>query len=71
MIVPPEGVIAIISVKKKFGQNDFKNETEALKNAAKLCRYSTESGEKLEDLFGHGSYAFHRKSTDFYSRVGI
>ena len=58
VIVPPEGVIAIISVKKKFGQNDFKNETEALKNAAKLCRYSTESGEKVRGPF-LGMVAMH------------
>lgn len=46
VIVPPEGVIAIISVKKKFNDRDFKAEAEALKNAAKLCRYTDEQGIK-------------------------
>jgi len=43
VIVPPEGVIAILSVKKQFGQYDFQKEAIALKKAAKLCRYTTES----------------------------
>ena len=43
VIVPPEGVIAILSVKKQFGQYDFQQEAIALKKAAKLCRYTTES----------------------------
>lgn len=47
MIVPPEGVIGIISVKKKFNDSDFENEAIALKNAAKLCRYTNEKGEKI------------------------
>lgn len=43
VIVPPEGVVGIISVKKKFNDPDFSNEALALKNAAKLCRYTNES----------------------------
>lgn len=38
VIVPPEGVVAIISVKKHFYDADIKNECEALWNASKLCR---------------------------------
>ena len=38
VIVPPEGVIAIISVKKKFNDTDFSSEACALRDAAKLCR---------------------------------
>lgn len=37
VIVPPEGVIGIISVKKNLHDKDIKNETIALKNASKLC----------------------------------
>lgn len=46
VIVPPEGVIGIISVKKKFNDRDFANEAEALKSSAKLCRYTNENGVK-------------------------
>jgi hypothetical protein len=38
VIVPPEGVVAILSVKKTLSDNDIKNELVALKNASKLCR---------------------------------
>lgn len=37
-IVPPEGVIGIISVKKTLNNDDIKNELAALKEASKLCR---------------------------------
>jgi len=47
VIVPPEGVVCIISVKKKFNDNDFFNEAVSLKNAAKLCRYTNENGTKI------------------------
>lgn len=47
VIVPPEGVVGIISVKKKFNDNDFANEAISLKNAAKLCRYTDEMGTKI------------------------
>lgn len=46
VIVPPEGVVGIISVKKKFNDGDFASEAEALKNSAKLCRYTNENGVK-------------------------
>lgn len=51
VIVPPEGVIAIISVKKKFNDGDFAKEALALKNAAKLCRYTKEDGNKVRGPF--------------------
>ena len=37
VIVPPEGVLAIISVKKHLNGNDIKNECAALKQASELC----------------------------------
>jgi hypothetical protein len=37
VIVPPEGVIAVISVKKQLRKNDIEVELNSLKNVAKLC----------------------------------
>lgn len=37
VIVPPEGVVGIISVKKHLHDSDIKNEVEALRNVSKLC----------------------------------
>lgn len=51
VIVPPEGVISIISVKKKFNDTDFLSEAKALKNAAKLCRYTDEKNNKIRGPF--------------------
>lgn len=51
VIVPPEGVIAIISVKKKFNDADFSAEAKALKNAAKLCRYTDEKDIRIRGPF--------------------
>lgn len=39
-IVPPEGVVAIISVKKTLTLNHVKDEAEALYKVSKLCKYS-------------------------------
>ncbi len=47
VIVPPEGVVGIISVKKKFNNDDFVSEATALKDAAKLCRYTNENNVKI------------------------
>lgn len=47
VIVPPEGVICIISVKKTLNDIDIKNELEALKKAAKLCRCKNLRGPYL------------------------
>lgn len=38
VIVPPEGVIAIISIKKNLNDSDIFNEVSALKDASKLCK---------------------------------
>ena len=38
VIVPPEGVISVISVKKTLNDNDIDHELKALKNVSKLCR---------------------------------
>ena len=47
-IVPPEGVIGIISVKKHFNDNDIKKECEALWKASQLCRtiYTNDRNDK-------------------------
>lgn len=37
VVVPPEGVLAIISVKKHLNDNDIKNESIKLKQASELC----------------------------------
>lgn len=58
VIVPPEGVVAILSVKKQFGQYDFKNEAIALKKAAKLCKYTTESNKQIRGPY-LGMVAMH------------
>ncbi|MFB2680339.1 DUF6602 domain-containing protein [Shewanella mangrovisoli] len=49
VIVPPEGVIAILSVKKYLNDGDIKKECEALWNASKLCRtqYSNDRKDKV------------------------
>ncbi len=51
VIVPPEGVIGIISVKKNLHDNDIEHEVNALKNASKLCRCINDSGQKLRGPF--------------------
>lgn len=38
IVVPPEGVICVISVKKTLNDGDIEHELTALKNASKLCR---------------------------------
>jgi len=38
VIVPPEGVVGIISVKKNLYDKDIEHEAKALKEASKLCR---------------------------------
>lgn len=47
VIVPPEGVVGIVSVKKKFNDVDFANEAKALKNAAHLCHYTDEKNMRI------------------------
>jgi uncharacterized protein DUF6602 len=43
-IVPPEGVVGVISVKKKLYNREIKNEIVALKEAADLCRHRHRRG---------------------------
>lgn len=42
-IVPPEGVVGIISVKKNLYENQIEDEINVLKNTAKLCKIKTHS----------------------------
>ncbi|MBT2791939.1 DUF6602 domain-containing protein [Paraburkholderia strydomiana] len=46
VIVPPEGVIAVISVKKHLNDGDVKKECEALYEAASLCQVIGMGGPK-------------------------
>jgi Domain of unknown function (DUF6602) len=43
-IVPPEGVVGVISVKKTLYNRDIQNEIVALKEAADLCRHKQRRG---------------------------
>lgn len=47
VIVPPEGVISIISVKKTLNPGDIKHELHTLKEASKLCRSNSLRGPYL------------------------
>ncbi len=51
VIVPPEGVLGIISVKKHLNDNDIKNEAKALRRASELCRTYDKNGEFLRGPF--------------------
>ena len=51
-IVPPEGVVAIISVKKKFHDQDFCKELNALKEASALCRQTSGTGKEKVKVRG-------------------
>jgi len=51
IIVPPEGVIAIISIKKHLRDADVKNECKALYLAAKLCRSIDTSNKPVRGPF--------------------
>lgn len=51
VIVPPEGVIGIISVKKTLHDYDIKAETQTLKNVANLCRCVNDDNEKIRGPF--------------------
>ncbi len=44
VIVPPEGVIGILSVKKTLNDNDIIKELTALRDASKLCRCIDQNG---------------------------
>ena len=51
VIVPPEGVIAIISVKKNLHETDICSETQALKRTAKLCKCFDNSDNEIRSPF--------------------
>lgn len=51
VIVPPEGVLGIISVKKHLNDGDIEKESLALLNASKLCRTRDKKGEFLRGPF--------------------
>jgi len=46
VIVPPEGVVAILSVKKTLRDNDIETESRALMEASKICRCDESVPEK-------------------------
>lgn len=50
-IVPPEGVLAIISVKKNLSDIDIKGESDALMKASKLCFTKGTKGKYLRGPF--------------------
>ncbi|MGL5256127.1 MAG: DUF6602 domain-containing protein [Proteocatella sp.] len=68
VIVPPEGVLGIISVKKTLHEVDIKNELIALKNAAKLCRCIDNQNQPLRGpylaLVSMNSFKKQKKSTE-------
>jgi hypothetical protein len=47
VIVPPEGVVAVFSVKKYLNEADVVKECQALRSASKLCRTINNSGKKV------------------------
>lgn len=51
IIVPPEGVVGIISVKKTLSEKDIENELNALKNVSKLCVNTNDNNEKIRGPF--------------------
>ena len=51
VIVPPEGVIGIISIKKYLHDTDIIHELHALKNASKLCRCKNDGGINVRGPF--------------------
>lgn len=51
VIVPPEGVIGIISVKKKLYEKDIVHEVQALKEASKLCRCRDDQNKPMRGPF--------------------
>lgn len=65
VIVPPEGVISIISIKKTLDDQDFLKETIALKKAAKLCRHENEEKRKIRGpyLALVGMHSIEKKRT--------
>lgn len=51
VIVPPEGVVGIISVKKTLREQDIVHEAQALRDASKLCRCVDDSSQNMRGPF--------------------
>jgi len=51
VVVPPEGVIGIISVKKHLNDSDIKKESQALWSASKLCNTKDKKGKTIRGPF--------------------
>ena len=51
VILPPEGVVAVLSVKKHLRSGDVKAECSALLKASRLCRCINVEGEKVRGPF--------------------
>ena len=51
VIVPPEGVVGVISVKKKLRDTDIEHEVIALRNVSKLCRCNNDEQEAIRGPF--------------------
>ena len=51
VVVPPEGVIGIISVKKRLYLEDVKKEAESLYKASRLCKCINDKGVKIRGPF--------------------
>lgn len=68
VIVPPEGVIGVISVKKKLRDTDIEHEIIALKKVSKLCRCNNDNQEAIRGPFlalvAMDSFEKKEKSTD-------
>ncbi len=47
VIVPPEGVVGVISVKKKLKDTDIEHEVIALKNVSNLCRCNNDKHKAI------------------------
>lgn len=70
VIVPREGVIGIISVKKKLKDIDIEHEVMALKNVSKLCRCYNDDREAIRGPFlalvSMDSFEKEHSSTDMW-----
>ena len=51
VIVPPVGVIGVISVKKTLYENNIEDELKALKNVSKLCYTTNDEKKKIRGPF--------------------
>lgn len=61
-IVPPEGVVGIISVKKTLRKHDLRNELQSLQEAVSLCR----NGQKWDPY--SGIFSFQSEAKDIRAK---